>query len=73
LRLDPHPRRFAPTEAGERLLQEAGPRLDELDAEPVAPGELCDQPSGTIRITAHDHAVHPRNVGGGYVDDGARN
>ncbi len=50
-------RSVAPTEAGERLLRTAGPRLDEIDAELAALSELRDKPSGTIRITAHDHAV----------------
>jgi DNA-binding transcriptional LysR family regulator len=50
-------RSVAPTEAGERLLRAAGPRLDEIDAELAALSELRDKPSGTIRITAHDHAV----------------
>jgi len=50
-------RSVAPTEAGERLLQAAGPRLAEIDAELSALSELRDKPSGTIRITAHDHAV----------------
>src|ERR1700749_1374643 len=50
-------RSVAPTEAGERLLHAAGPRLDEIDAELAAITELRDKPSGTIRITAHDHAV----------------
>jgi DNA-binding transcriptional LysR family regulator len=50
-------RSVAPTEAGERLLRTAGPRLDEIEAEMAALSELRDRPSGTIRITAHDHAV----------------
>jgi DNA-binding transcriptional LysR family regulator len=50
-------RSVAPTEAGERLLRAAGPHLDALDAELAALSELRDKPSGTIRITAHDHAV----------------
>jgi DNA-binding transcriptional LysR family regulator len=50
-------RSVAPTEAGERLLRTAGPRLDEIEAEMAALGELRDKPSGTIRITAHDQAV----------------
>jgi DNA-binding transcriptional LysR family regulator len=50
-------RSVAPTEAGERLLHAAGPRLDEVDAELAALSELRDKPSGTIRITAHDHAL----------------
>src|ERR1700679_3072824 len=44
------PRSVAPTEAGERLLRAAGPRLDEIEAEMTALGELRDKPSGTIRI-----------------------
>ena len=50
-------RSVAPTEGGERLLRTAGPRLDEIEAEMAALSELRDKPSGTIRITAHDHAV----------------
>jgi DNA-binding transcriptional LysR family regulator len=50
-------RSVAPTEAGERLLRTTGPRLDEIEAEMAALAELRDKPSGTIRITAHDHAV----------------
>lgn len=50
-------RSVAPTQAGERLLQSAGPRLDEIDAELAALTALRDRPAGAIRITAHDHAV----------------
>jgi len=50
-------RSVAPTEAGDRLLQAAGPRLEEIDAELTALTALRDRPSGTIRITAHDHAI----------------
>jgi len=50
-------RSVAPTEAGERLLRAAGPRLDEISAELAALTELRDKPAGTIRITTHDHAV----------------
>src|SRR6202453_2978315 len=50
-------RSVSPTEAGERLLRAAGPHLEEIDAELSALTELRDKPSGTIRITAHDHAV----------------
>jgi DNA-binding transcriptional LysR family regulator len=50
-------RSVAPTEAGERLLRAAGPRLEEIEAEMAALSELRDRPAGTIRITAHDHAV----------------
>ncbi len=50
-------RSVAPTEAGDRLLRTAGPRLDEIDAELPALSERRDKLSGTIRIAAHDHAV----------------
>ena len=46
-------RSVAPTEAGQRLLRAAEPRLDEIDAELAALSALRDKPSGTIRITAH--------------------
>ena len=50
-------RSVAPTEAGERLLRTVGPRLDEIDAELAALGELRDKPAGTVRITAGEHAA----------------
>ena len=50
-------RSVAPTEAGERLMRAAGPRLEEIEGELAALSELRDKPSGTIRITAHDHAI----------------
>lgn len=50
-------RSVAPTEAGARLIAIAGPRLEDIAAELAALGELRDKPSGTIRITAHDHAI----------------
>jgi DNA-binding transcriptional LysR family regulator len=50
-------RSVAPTEAGERLLRTIGPHLDEIGAELAALSELREKPAGTIRITAHDHAV----------------
>jgi DNA-binding transcriptional LysR family regulator len=50
-------RSVATTEAGERLLRAAGPRMDEIEAELAALSDLRDKPSGTIRITTHDHAV----------------
>jgi DNA-binding transcriptional LysR family regulator len=48
-------RSVAPTQAGERLLQTAGPRLDEIEAELEALNEFREKPAGTIRITAGDH------------------
>ena len=50
-------RSVATTEAGERLAQTLAPRLDEIDAELTALGELQEKPAGTIRITADEHAA----------------
>jgi DNA-binding transcriptional LysR family regulator len=50
-------RSVAVTEAGERLLRIAAPRLDAIDAELAALSALRDRPAGFIRITAHDHAA----------------
>ena len=50
-------RSVAPTEAGERLLHNLGPRFDEIDAELAALSELREKPAGTIRITATEYAV----------------
>jgi DNA-binding transcriptional LysR family regulator len=50
-------RSVAPTEAGERLLRTVGPRLEEINAELAALGELRDKPAGTIRITATENAA----------------
>lgn len=50
-------RSVAPTEAGERLLLSAGPRLDEIDAELDALTALRDKPAGSIRISAGEHAL----------------
>jgi DNA-binding transcriptional LysR family regulator len=51
-------RSVSTTEAGERLLRNVGPRLDEIDHELKALTELRDKPAGTIRITAGEHAAH---------------
>src|SRR4051794_36427732 len=50
-------RTVAPTEAGDRLLRAVGPRLDEIDAELAALGELREKPTGTVRITATENAA----------------
>jgi DNA-binding transcriptional LysR family regulator len=50
-------RSVSPTDAGERLLQNVGPRLEEIEAEIAAVSDLGDKPAGTIRITATDHVV----------------
>ncbi len=50
-------RSVAPTEAGERLIRTAGPRLEEIDAELSSLSALRDKPAGIIRITAGEHAA----------------
>jgi DNA-binding transcriptional LysR family regulator len=50
-------RSVSPTEAGQRLMQTVGPRLEEIEAEITAVSDLGDRPIGTIRITAIDHVV----------------
>ncbi len=50
-------RSVAPTEAGERLLHNVGPRFDEIDTELAAVSELREKPAGTIRITTGEHAA----------------
>jgi DNA-binding transcriptional LysR family regulator len=45
------------TEAGERLLARLAPHYEGIEAELAAISELRDKPSGTIRITTHDHAA----------------
>jgi len=50
-------RSVAPTEAGERLLRDIGPRFDEIDAALAAVSELRKKPAGTIRITATEFAI----------------
>lgn len=49
-------RSVAPTAAGERLLETAGHRIEEIEAELEALSELRDKPAGTIRITATEYA-----------------
>ena len=50
-------RSVAPTEAGERLLRNVGPRFVEIDAELSALTALRETPAGTIRITTGEHAA----------------
>src|ERR1700730_8060868 len=50
-------RSVAPTEAGERLVRNVGPRFEEIDAELSALTELREKPAGTIRITTGEHAA----------------
>lgn len=51
-------RSVSPTEAGERLLLNIGPRFEEIEAELAALSELRDKPAGTIRITTAEHAAN---------------
>jgi len=50
-------RSVSPTDAGERLLHTAGPRLEEIEAELGSLSELREKPAGTIRITAIDYVA----------------
>jgi DNA-binding transcriptional LysR family regulator len=50
-------RSVAPTEAGERLLGFAGPRLDEVGAELAELRASRERPAGTIRVTTTEHAA----------------
>ncbi|UST52416.1 LysR family transcriptional regulator (plasmid) [Comamonadaceae bacterium OTU4NAUVB1] len=47
----------SPTEAGERLLSTLAPHYEGIEVELAAISELREKPSGTIRITTHDHAA----------------
>ncbi len=47
-------RSVSPTEAGERLLRNVGPRFAEIETELDALSDLRDRPAGTIRITVGD-------------------
>jgi DNA-binding transcriptional LysR family regulator len=47
----------SPTQAGERLLHNVGPRLEEIAAELQAVAELREKPAGTVRITATEFAI----------------
>jgi DNA-binding transcriptional LysR family regulator len=51
-------RSVAPTEAGERLVRNVGPRFEEIEAELDALSELRDKPAGTIRINTGEHAAN---------------
>src|SRR5215204_3344103 len=48
-------RSVSPTEAGERLLRNVGPRFEEIEGELAAISDLREKPAGTIRITVGDH------------------
>jgi len=50
-------RSVAPTAAGERLLTNIGPHVEEIESELAALGALRDKPAGTLRITTAEHAA----------------
>ncbi|ROQ24146.1 LysR family transcriptional regulator [Gallaecimonas pentaromativorans] len=50
-------RSVSPTEAGEKLLLTVAPRLEEIEEQLSAIGDLRGKPTGTIRINASRHAV----------------
>jgi DNA-binding transcriptional LysR family regulator len=50
-------RSVAPTEAGETLAGTLGPAFDQIEAQLAVLRQLRERPSGTIRITATDHAA----------------
>src|SRR5271170_7055428 len=50
-------RKVSPTQAGERLMQSVGPRLEEIEAELSALSALRDTPAGIVRIAAGEHAA----------------
>ncbi|ARP93819.1 LysR family transcriptional regulator [Bordetella genomosp. 13] len=50
-------RSVSTTEAGARLLHTLAPRLDEISQELESLSDLRARPAGTVRITAHDHAI----------------
>lgn len=50
-------RSVSPTEAGQRLLTTAGPRLEEIEAEIASLSEMRHRPAGLVRITTADHAA----------------
>jgi DNA-binding transcriptional LysR family regulator len=50
-------RSVSPTEAGERLLQNVAPRLEEIEAEIAAISDMSEKPAGTVRITAIDNVI----------------
>ena len=51
-------RSVSPTEAGERLFRTVATRFDEIDAAVAGLSDLRDTPSGTVRITAGEHAAN---------------
>ena len=51
-------RSVSPTAGGERVLQNVGPRFDEIQAELEGLSDFREKPAGSIRITATDYAIN---------------
>lgn len=51
-------RSVSPTEAGLRLYKSMAPRFEEIELELAAVSEFRDTPSGTVRISASEHAAN---------------
>jgi DNA-binding transcriptional LysR family regulator len=51
-------RNVAPTDVGERLLRTLEPRIKEIQSDITALMEFRDKPSGTVRLTVSDYALH---------------
>ncbi|PZM17185.1 LysR family transcriptional regulator [Rhizobium tubonense] len=51
-------RSVSSTQASERLLQNVGPHMDEIEGELAALSEFRDKPAGAIRITVGEHAAN---------------
>ena len=50
-------RSVATTEAGERLLRSTGPRMDAINQDLAALGEMREKPAGLVRLTAEENAA----------------
>lgn len=50
-------RNVSPTEAGQRLLSEVAPALEQIDRGFAQLGSLRERPSGTIRLSADEYAI----------------
>src|SRR5258707_8385691 len=50
-------RSVAPTEAGERLLNDLAPRFEEIEASLASVAELREKPAGNVRITATEFVI----------------
>lgn len=50
-------RRLSPTAAGERLIREVGPHVDEIQARLSSLSELRDKPAGTVRLVSSENAA----------------